>query len=204
MARNEQFHLLNDKSILVTGGTGSFGERFIRHALTHFQPSRLVVFSRDEAKQYEMASRYPTETYGCMRYFIGDVRDCARLTLAMKGVDIVVHAAALKHVPIAEYNPFECISTNVYGTENVIRAAIASNVRKVMGLSTDKAVAPINLYGATKLASEKLLVAANNLAGEDGPRFSVARYGNVVGSRGSVIPYFRDLIARISLFEGTI
>jgi UDP-N-acetylglucosamine 4,6-dehydratase len=187
---------LNDKSILITGGTGSFGQRFVDYVLAHYRPRRLIILSRDETKQYEMASRLPPEKHPCLRYFIGDVRDGERLTLAMKGVDIVVHTAALKHVPIAEYNPFECISTNVYGTENVIRAAIACNVTKVLGLSTDKAVAPINLYGATKLASEKLLVAANNLAGADGPRFAVARYGNVVGSRGSVVPFFRELLAR--------
>ena len=187
---------LNNKSILVTGGTGSFGNRFVQHVLKHFSPKRLVIFSRDEAKQYEMAARLPPARYECLRYFIGDVRDVERLRTAMKGIEIVVHTAALKHVPIAEYNPFECISTNIQGTENVIRAALHCGVHKVLGLSTDKAVAPINLYGATKLAAEKLLVAANNLAGESGPRFSVARYGNVIGSRGSVVPYFRELIAK--------
>jgi UDP-N-acetylglucosamine 4,6-dehydratase len=187
---------LNDKAILITGGTGSFGQWFVGYALANYKPRRLVIFSRDEAKQYDMASRFSPEKYESVRYFIGDVRDSERLKMAMKGVDIVVHTAALKHVPIAEYNPFECISTNIYGTENVIRAALDTNVNKVIGLSTDKAVAPVNLYGATKLAAEKLLVAANNLSGDKGPRFSVARYGNVVGSRGSVIPFFRDLLAR--------
>ena len=187
---------LNNKAVFITGGTGSFARKFVEFTLKNFKPSRLIVFSRDEAKQYEMAAVLPPEKFPCMRYFIGDIRDVERLRMAMKGVDIVVHTAALKHVPIAEYNPFECISTNIYGTENVIRAAIDTNVKKVIGLSTDKAVAPVNLYGATKLAAEKLLVAANNLAGDNGPRFSVARYGNVVGSRGSVIPFFRDLIAR--------
>jgi UDP-N-acetylglucosamine 4,6-dehydratase len=187
---------LDDKAILVTGATGSFGQWFVGYALAHYKPRRLVIFSRDETKQYEMAGRFSPEKYQSLRYFIGDIRDAERLRMAMKGIDIVVHAAALKHVPIAEYNPFECISTNVHGTENVIRAAIDANVNKVIGLSTDKAVAPVNLYGATKLAAEKLLVAANNLAGDEGPRFAVARYGNVVGSRGSVVPFFRDLIAR--------
>ncbi len=185
---------LDGESILVTGGTGSFGRRFVKFALEHFQPNRLIVFSRDEMKQHEMAAELSPEQYPCLRYFIGDIRDRHRLERAMKGVRIVVHAAALKHVPIAEYNPFECIATNVNGTQNVIDAAITNGVQKVLGLSTDKAVNPINLYGASKLAAEKLLVAANNLAGVDGPRFSVARYGNVVGSRGSVVPIFRRLI----------
>lgn len=187
--------ILNGKSVLITGGTGSFGRSFVAHVLERCSPRRLIVFSRDEAKHHEMASEFSSERYPNIRYFIGDVRDVERLRMAMKGVDYVVHAAALKHVPIAEYNPFECISTNVHGTENVIRAAIDCNVDKVIGISTDKAVAPINLYGATKLAAEKLMVAANNLAGDDGPRFSMARYGNVIGSRGSVIPFFRNLIA---------
>lgn len=187
---------LNRKSILVTGGTGSFGQRFVETVLARYSPDRLIIFSRDEAKQYDMAARLSPEQHPSLRYFIGDVRDGERLRMAMKGVDVVVHAAALKHVPIAEYNPFECINTNIHGTENVIRAAMDRNVSKVLGLSTDKAVAPVNLYGATKLAAEKLLVAANNLAGEDGPRFAIARYGNVVGSRGSVVPFFRELLAR--------
>lgn len=186
---------LSGKAIMVTGGTGSFARCFVEHALKKYRPRRLVIFSRDEAKQYEMAGRLPPAEHECLRYFIGDIRDAERLRTAMKGIDIVVHTAALKHVPIAEYNPFECISTNIQGTENVIRAAMHCGVERVIGLSTDKAVAPINLYGATKLAAEKLLIAANNLAGDDGPRFSVARYGNVVGSRGSVVPLFRNLIA---------
>ena len=189
---------LNNKSILVTGGTGSFGKRFIEIVLKRFQPRRLVIFSRDEGKHFDMAQQLPPERHACLRYFIGDIRDIDRLVMAMKGIDIVVHTAALKQVPIAEYNPFECISTNIHGTENVIRAAMEAGVERVIGLSTDKAVAPVNLYGATKLAAEKLLVAANNLSGDDGPRFSVARYGNVIGSRGSVVPFFRKLIA-----EGT-
>ena len=187
---------LNGKSVLVTGGTGSFGQRFVRRLLTDYKLRRLIVFSRDEDKQYEMMNRLSPQDFPALRYFIGDVRDVDRLSMAMRDVDIVVHSAALKHVPIAEYNPFECIRTNINGTENVIRAAMDCNVQKVLGLSTDKAVAPINLYGATKLAAEKLLVAANNLAGEKGTRFAATRYGNVVGSRGSVIPLFRSLIER--------
>ena len=193
-AEHSQFDL-DGKSILVTGGAGSFGRRFVENVLERNKPRRLVVFSRDEGKHFDMAAELPPEQFECLRYFIGDIRDVDRLAMAMKDVDIVVHTAALKQVPIAEYNPFECISTNIHGTENVIRAAMQAGVKKVIGLSTDKAVAPINLYGATKLAAEKLLVAANNLAGDDGPRFSVARYGNVIGSRGSVVPFFRKLIA---------
>ncbi len=185
---------LNGKSILVTGGTGSFGRRFVETVLANYAPKRLVVFSRDEGKHFDMSTQLPPDKWECLRYFVGDVRDVDRLIMAMKGIDVVVHTAALKQVPIAEYNPFECISTNIHGTENVIRAAMAANVERVIGLSTDKAVAPVNLYGATKLAAEKLLVAANNLSGDDGPRFSVARYGNVIGSRGSVVPFFRKLI----------
>lgn len=183
--------MFNDKTILITGGTGSFGQRCVRTILADFKPRRLIVYSRDELKQYEMAQIYDAQ---CMRYFIGDVRDLDRLQRAMRGVDYVVHAAALKHVPAAEYNPTECIKTNIYGAENVISAAIANGVRKVIALSTDKAANPINLYGATKLASDKLFVAANNLAGGHVTRFSVVRYGNVIGSRGSVVPFFRKLI----------
>jgi len=183
--------MFNDKSILITGGTGSFGQRYVQTLLTGYRPARLVVFSRDELKQYEMQQRFDAS---CMRYFIGDVRDPDRLMQAMRGVDIVIHAAALKQVPAAEYNPMECIKTNVHGAENVIRAAIENGVQKVIALSTDKAANPINLYGATKLASDKLFVAANNLAGKHRTRFSVVRYGNVVGSRGSVIPLFERLI----------
>lgn len=186
---------LNGKSILVTGGTGSFGKRFVRYVLDNYDPDRLIIFSRDEQKHYDMSQDFPTDKYPCIRYFIGDVRDRDRLTLAMRGVNIVVHAAALKHVPIAEYNPMECIRTNIDGAENIVRAAMDNNVSKVIALSTDKAANPINLYGASKLASDKIFVAANNISGLNGPKFSVVRYGNVVGSRGSVIPFFQKLIA---------
>lgn len=185
----------NDKSILVTGGTGSFGKEFIRYLLKHYKPRRLVIFSRDELKQFEMAQELSDIKYPCLRYFIGDVRDQSRLEMAMKGVDFVVHAAAMKQVPIAEYNPFECIRTNVIGAENVVQAAIRAGVKRVVALSTDKAANPINLYGASKLASDKIFVAANHLSGANGTRFSVVRYGNVVGSRGSVVPFFQKLIA---------
>jgi len=184
--------MFDDKSILVTGGTGSFGQKFVETLLTRYNPRRLIVYSRDELKQYEMAQRFQDTA---MRYFIGDVRDGERLAQAMRGVDLVVHAAAMKQVPAAEYNPTECIRTNVNGAENVIRAAIDNDVEKVIALSTDKAANPINLYGATKLASDKLFAAANNLAGGARTRFSVVRYGNVVGSRGSVVPFFKKLIA---------
>lgn len=186
--------MLNDKSILITGGTGSFGRQYVRTLLQRFRPRRLVIYSRDELKQYEMAQEFPHSKYACMRYFIGDVRDKDRLVQAMRGVDYVIHAAALKQVPAAEYNPMECIKTNVHGAENVIHAALQAEVEKVIALSTDKAANPINLYGATKLASDKLFVAANNIAGSHRTRFSVVRYGNVVGSRGSVVPLFLKLI----------
>ncbi|MGD2131241.1 MAG: UDP-N-acetylglucosamine 4,6-dehydratase (inverting) [Maricaulaceae bacterium] len=186
---------LDGRSILVTGGTGSFGQAFVANVLERHKPHRLIIFSRDETKQWEMAAKFRPEEHRCLRYFIGDVRDVDRLEMAMKGVDYVVHAAALKFVPTAEYNPFECIRTNVQGTENVIRAAIRCNVKKVLGVSTDKAVSPANLYGATKHCAEKLLIAANNLSGEHGARFSVVRYGNVVGSRGSVVPLFARLLS---------
>jgi len=185
---------LDGKSVLVTGGTGSFGKRFIQTALERYKPRRLVVFSRDELKQYEMGLTFPTSEYPAIRYFIGDVRDANRLQLALREVDVVVHAAALKQVPAAEYNPFECIQTNVIGAENVVRASLACGVKRVIALSTDKAASPVNLYGASKLASDKIFVAANNLSGSIGTRFSVVRYGNVLGSRGSVIPFFRKLI----------
>ncbi len=185
---------LNDKVVLITGGTGSFGHEFISTVLQRFKPRKLIVFSRDELKQYEMAQRFSTTEHPCMRYFIGDVRNRDRLEMAMRGVDYVIHAAAMKHVPIAEYNPFECVYTNILGAENVVTAAIRQGVKRVVALSTDKAANPINLYGATKLASDKIFVAANNLAGADGTRFCVVRYGNVVGSRGSVVPFFRKLI----------
>lgn len=184
--------MLSDKSILITGGTGSFGRRFARLALERFKPRRLVIFSRDELKQSEMLPEFNSPA---MRFFIGDVRDRDRLMQAMRGIDIVIHAAALKQVPAAEYNPMECVKTNVHGAENVIAAAIENEVEKVVALSTDKAANPINLYGATKLVSDKLFVAANNLAGGHRTRFAVVRYGNVVGSRGSVVPLFRKLIA---------
>jgi UDP-N-acetylglucosamine 4,6-dehydratase/5-epimerase len=187
---------LNDKTILVTGGTGSFGKRFIATVLERFTPAKVIVFSRDELKQYEMQHAEPfMEHERILRYFIGDVRDEQRLTRAMEDVDIVVHAAALKQVPAAEYNPFEAVKTNIFGAENVINASIATGVSRVIALSTDKAAAPINLYGATKLASDKLFVAANNFRGKHDIRFSVVRYGNVMGSRGSVIPFFKDRAA---------
>ncbi len=185
---------LNGKSILVTGGTGSFGRRFIRTVLARHEPRRLIVFSRDEQKQYDMQND-PDFDHPAMRYFIGDVRDESRLELALRDIDIVVHAAALKHVPTAEYNPFECIRTNVHGAENVVTAAIKAGVRRSIVLSTDKAANPVNIYGASKLASDKIFVAANNLAGLDGARVSVVRYGNVLGSRGSLVPLFERLIA---------
>ena len=191
---DQDFIDLNGKTVMVTGGTGSFGRQFIRTVLERYKPRRLIVFSRDELKQYEMAQDLSIEAHPSLRYFIGDVRDVDRLELAMRGVDYVVHAAALKHVPTAEYNPFECIKTNVNGAENVVTAAIRSNVKKVLALSTDKAANPINLYGASKLASDKIFIAANNLSGAGGCSFSVVRYGNVLGSRGSVVPYFKRLI----------
>jgi len=183
--------MLNDKSVLITGGTGSFGRRFARLALERYKPRRLVIFSRDELKQSEMQPEFDSPA---MRFFLGDVRDRDRLMQAMRGIDIVIHAAALKQVPAAEYNPMECIKTNVHGAENVIAAAIENEVQKVVALSTDKAANPINLYGATKLVSDKLFVAANNLAGGHRTRFSVVRYGNVVGSRGAVVQLFRKLL----------
>jgi len=184
--------MFDNKSILITGGTGSFGRHFAKTLLERYRPKRLIVFSRDELKQYEMSEVFNLE---CMRYFIGDVRDLDRLTMAMREVDYVIHAAALKQVSTSEYNPMECIKTNIHGAENVIRAALANGVQDVMALSTDKAANPINLYGATKLVSDKLFVAANNVAGGHRTRFAVVRYGNVVGSRGSVVPHFRKLIA---------
>ena len=183
--------MFNDKSILITGGTGSFGKQYVNTLLELYKPNKLIVYSRDELKQYEMEQDFNDD---CMRYFIGDVRDRDRLTQAMNGVDYVIHAAALKQVPAAEYNPMECIKTNIHGAENVIQAALANDVEKVIALSTDKAANPINLYGATKLASDKLFVAANNMAGGYKTRFSAVRYGNVVGSRGSVAPFFKKLI----------
>ena len=186
---------LKNKSILITGGTGSFGKQFVKLVLKHCSPRRLIVFSRDELKQYEMAQDAGIAGHAAPRFFLGDVRDRDRLEMAMRDVEIVVHAAALKQVPAAEYNPFECIHTNVLGAENVVQAALRTGVEKVIALSTDKAANPINLYGASKLASDKIFVAANSLSGSVGTRFSVVRYGNVVGSRGSIIPLFRRMIA---------
>ncbi len=183
--------MFNGRSVLITGGTGSFGRAFIGRLLKKYSPKKVIVYSRDEFKQFEMQQVYD---HSSMRYFIGDVRDRDRLSMAMKGVDYVVHAAALKQVPAAEYNPMECIKTNVDGAYNVIHAAISNDVGRVIALSTDKAANPINLYGATKLCSDKLFTAANNLVGDGKTRFSVVRYGNVVGSRGSVIPFFKKLI----------
>ena len=183
--------MFNDKSILITGGTGSFGKKYTKILLQKYTPKKIIIYSRDELKQFEMAQEYNNP---CMRYFIGDVRDKDRLIKAMNGVDYVIHAAALKHVPIAEYNPMECIKTNINGAQNVIDAALANGVKKVIALSTDKAANPINLYGATKLASDKLFVAANNIKGDQNIQFSVVRYGNVIGSRGSVVPFFSKLI----------
>lgn len=184
---------LNNKSILITGGTGSLGKQLVKTILDRFPDvKRLVVFSRDEQKQFQMSQEYSESKYPSIRYFIGDIRDYDRLIRAFEGIDIVIHAAAMKHVPIAEYNPMECIKTNVLGGENVINAALDTDVTDVVALSTDKAAAPINLYGATKLTSDKLFVAANNIKGKRKIKFSVVRYGNVMGSNGSVIPFFMD------------
>ena len=187
--------MFNNKSILITGGTGSFGKKFIKTLLNNYSTRRIIIFSRDELKQFEMQQEFKDCS---LRFFLGDVRDRERLVQAMKGVDYVIHAAAMKQVPAAEYNPMECIKTNIYGAENVIHAALENDVEKVIALSTDKAANPINLYGATKLASDKLFVAANNIASGHKTAFSVVRYGNVVGSRGSVVPFFKKMIA-----EGT-
>ena len=183
--------MFNNKSILITGGTGSFGKCYTKTLLERYKPKKIVIFSRDELKQFEMAQTYNAS---CMRYFLGDVRDESRLKEATIGIDYIIHAAALKQVPAAEYNPTECIKTNIYGAQNVINAALGNGISKVIALSTDKAANPINLYGATKLASDKLFVAANNIAGMRKTRFSVVRYGNVIGSRGSVVPFFQKLI----------
>ena len=184
--------MFNNKSILVTGGTGSFGKKFINTVIDRFSPEKIIVYSRDELKQFEMQQELPDDGKSPMRYFIGDVRDLGRLKMAMKGVDFVVHAAALKQVPATEYNPFEAVKTNVLGGQNVIDAAFKNGVKKVIALSTDKAAAPINLYGATKLTSDKLFITANNYKGNQDIKFSVVRYGNVMGSRGSVIPFFNE------------
>jgi UDP-N-acetylglucosamine 4,6-dehydratase/5-epimerase len=182
---------LKDKSILITGGTGSLGKALTKHIITTYPDvKKIIIFSRDEQKQFQMAQEYPESIYPQMRFFIGDVRDYERVRRALKGVDYVIHAAAMKHVPIAEYNPMECVKTNIMGAENVINACLETGVERVVALSTDKAAAPINLYGATKLASDKLFVAANNIRGWNPIKFSVVRYGNVMGSNGSVIPFF--------------
>ncbi|MGH2304864.1 UDP-N-acetylglucosamine 4,6-dehydratase (inverting) [Campylobacter taeniopygiae] len=183
--------MFNGKNILITGGTGSFGKAYTKILLQNYKPNKIIIFSRDELKQFEMAISF---NQPCMRYFIGDVRDRERLSYAMNDVDFVIHAAAMKHVPVAEYNPMECIKTNINGAQNVIDACLENNVEKCIALSTDKACNPVNLYGATKLASDKLFVAANNIAGNKNTKFSVARYGNVLGSRGSVVPFFKKLI----------
>ncbi len=184
-------HLVDSKTILITGGTGSFGKKFVEILLKEHNPKKVIIYSRDELKQYEMAQVFNDKR---MRYFIGDVRDKNRLQTALSGVDICIHAAALKHVPIAEYNPMECIKTNIDGASNVISACLSNNVKHIIALSTDKAANPINLYGATKLCSDKLFITANNIKGSKDSKFSVVRYGNVVGSRGSVIPFFQKLI----------
>jgi len=188
--------ILNEKTILITGGTGSFGQAFVRTIIEKSKAKKVIVYSRDEQKQFDMAQDSSFAPHmDRLRFFIGDVRDADRLEMAFGEVDIVVHAAAMKIVPAAEYNPMECIKTNVHGAENVVNAAIRTNVQKVLALSTDKAVNPVNLYGASKLAADKIFVSANSLAGDQGPRFSVARYGNVIASRGSIVPFFRKLVA---------
>ena len=183
--------MFDNKSILITGGTGSFGKKLSKTILQKYNPERLIIFSRDELKQFEMREQFPQDQ---MRFFIGDVRDAERVKQAFRGVDLVIHAAAMKQVPASEYNPLECIKTNIHGAENVIKGSLENDVKQVIALSTDKAANPINLYGATKLASDKLFVAANNMAGRREARFSVVRYGNVVGSRGSVVPFFKKLL----------
>lgn len=188
--------MFKNKTILITGGTGSFGKHCVKTLLESCSPKKIIVYSRDELKQFEMQQNFDSPT---MRYFLGDVRDEARLSMAMRGVDYVIHAAALKQVPAAEYNPMECVKTNVMGASNIVAAAIANNVQKVVALSTDKAANPINLYGATKLCSDKIFIAGNNLVGHGSTRFSVVRYGNVVGSRGSVVPFFKNLVAKRSV-----
>ena len=183
--------MLNNKSVLITGGTGSFGKKFVETILRDYpEVKRIVIYSRDELKQFELKQKYPHDQYPQLRFFIGDVRDLERLTRACEDIDVIIHAAAIKQVDTAEYNPEECIKTNVHGAQNVIKAALASGVKHVVALSTDKACAPINLYGATKLTSDKLFTAANNISGSKNIKFSVVRYGNVMGSRGSVIPFF--------------
>tara|TARA_B100000575_G_C23053670_1_gene606546 strand:+ start:160 stop:1161 length:1002 start_codon:yes stop_codon:yes gene_type:complete len=182
--------MINNKIILITGGTGSFGKKFVKICLKNFNPKKIIIFSRDELKQYDMLNEFPVQIRKKLRFFIGDVRDLSRLKLAMQNVDCVIHAAALKQVPTAEYNPFEVVKTNIIGSQNVIDAALSMKVKKVIALSTDKAAAPVNLYGATKLTADKLFIAANNFKGKNDISFSVVRYGNVMGSRGSVVPLF--------------
>ena len=186
--------IFNNKSILISGGTGSFGSSMIKFILSNFKPKRLICFSRDELKQFNLSKELNEKKNSCLRFFIGDVRDFDRLNLAMKNVDYVIHAAALKHVPAAEYNPFECIKTNINGTENIVRAAIENKVKKIITLSTDKACNPINLYGASKLAADKITISANNYVGDNKTKLSVVRYGNVINSRGSVIPFFKECV----------
>ena len=192
--------MFNNKAIFISGGTGSFGQQFVRQILAKYKVKKIIIYSRDEHKQFLMRSAFPVKKYSCLRFFLGDVRDKDRLLLGMKEVDYVVHAAALKHVPAAEYNPMEFVKTNIYGAENIVYAAIESKVKRVIALSTDKAVNPINLYGATKLASDKIFVAANNLVGKQDTKFSVVRYGNVIGSRGSIVPFFQDLVNKNSKY----
>lgn len=192
--------MFNNKTIFISGGTGSFGNKFIEKVISNFKPKKIIVYSRDEYKQYKMQQKFTPEKYPFMRFFLGDVRDLDRLKAAMNGVDFVIHAAALKQVPSAEYNPMEYVKTNIYGAENIIQASIFQKVSKVIALSTDKAANPINLYGATKLASDKIFVAANNIVGSQKTSFSVVRYGNVAGSRGSVQQLFKELVKNGSKF----
>ena len=192
--------MFNNKSLLVTGATGTFGSSFIEFVLKNFKPKRVVIFSRDELKQFNMKNTFPENKYKCLRYFIGDVRDLNRLKMATYGIDFLIHSAALKQVESSEYNPLECIKTNIHGAENVIEASLYNNVKKVIALSTDKAVNPLNFYGTTKLVSDKLFVAANNFYGQKKTRFSVVRYGNVANSRGSIIPLFKSLIIKNSQY----
>ena len=186
--------MINSKSIFITGGTGSFGKAFVKKVLKKYRPKKLIIFSRDELKQFEMSQEFPSEKYPAIRYFIGDVREKERLEYATRDVDVILHAAALKQINTAEYNPWEYVKTNVYGAQNVVDCAIKNNVKKVIALSTDKAVDPISLYGATKFTSDKLFIAANNIKGKTNTKFSVVRYGNVANSRGSVIPYFKKIL----------
>jgi UDP-N-acetylglucosamine 4,6-dehydratase/5-epimerase len=185
--------MFNNKNVLISGGTGSFGHEFTRLLLKNYKPKKIIIFSRDEYKQFLMQNRFSPDKYPNLRFLLGDVRDKDRLTMAMKDVDYVIHAAALKQVPAAEYNPMEYVKTNIQGAENIIHASINQKVKKIIALSTDKAANPINLYGATKLASDKIFIAANNIVGNQNTSFSVVRYGNVLGSRGSVVPLFQDL-----------